>query len=55
MKPVRTILKAVISIGLLAYLIYIADPEKILQVLNKIWSEGGLIYLTIAAVLFLAA
>ena len=55
MKPVRTILKAILSIGLLAYLIYIADPEKILQVLNKIWSEGGLTYLTIAAVLFLGS
>jgi len=53
MKPVRTVLKAVISVGLLAYLIYLADPEKILRVLNKIWSEGGLIYLTVAAVLFL--
>ncbi len=53
MKSVRIILKAGISIGLLAYLIYIADPEKIFQVLNKIWFEGGLIYLTVAAVLFL--
>jgi len=55
MKPVRIILKAIISIGLLAYLIYIADPQKIFQVLNKIWSEGGLIYLAFAAILFLGS
>ena len=49
----RTILKAVISIGLLGYLIYLADPIKILEVLDHVWYENGIIYLSIAAALFL--
>jgi len=53
MKHLRTVIKAVISIGLLVYLIFLADPQKILTTLNKIWSEGGLIYLAMGAVLFI--
>jgi uncharacterized protein (TIRG00374 family) len=53
MSHLRTILKAVVSIGLLGYLIYLADPIKILEVLDHVWSENGLIYLSVAAVLFL--
>jgi glycosyltransferase 2 family protein len=53
MKHFRTVIKAVISIGLLVYLIFLADPQKILATLNKIWSEGGLVYLAVGAVLFI--
>jgi uncharacterized protein (TIRG00374 family) len=53
MKYLRISLKLSISIGLLGYLVYLADPVKILEVLNGIWSEGGIIYLVAAAVLFL--
>ena len=53
MKHLRTVIKAVISVGLLAYLIYLADPQKILKTLDEIWSEGGLIYLTIGAILYI--
>jgi len=53
MPQLRTILKAVVSIGLLGYLIYLADPVKILEVLDHVWYENGIIYLSIAAVLFL--
>jgi uncharacterized protein (TIRG00374 family) len=49
----RTILKAVFSLGLLGYLIYLADPIKILEVLDQVWYENGIIYLSIAAGLFL--
>jgi uncharacterized protein (TIRG00374 family) len=53
MKYLRTSLKVIISIGLLGYLVYLADPVKILEVLNRIWYEGGIIYLVTAAGLFL--
>jgi uncharacterized protein (TIRG00374 family) len=49
----KTVFKAVLSIGLLGYLIYIADPEQILEVLDHVWYENGIIYLFIAACLFL--
>ncbi len=49
MSHLRTILKAVISLGLLGYLIYLADPIKILEVLDQVWYENGIIYLSIAA------
>jgi uncharacterized protein (TIRG00374 family) len=53
MKYLRTSLKLIISIGLLGYLVYLADPVKILEVLNRIWYDGGIIYLVLAAILFL--
>jgi uncharacterized protein (TIRG00374 family) len=53
MSHIKTILKAVLSIGLLGYLIYIADPIKILEVLDHVWYENGIIYILIAAGLFL--
>lgn len=53
MSHLRTILKAVLSLGLLGYLIYLADPVKILEVLDHVWYENGIIYLSIAAGLFL--
>jgi uncharacterized protein (TIRG00374 family) len=53
MKHFRTVIKAVISVGLLAYLVFLADPQKILATLNQIWSEGGLVFLTMGAFLFI--
>jgi uncharacterized protein (TIRG00374 family) len=53
MSYLKTILKAAVSLGLLGYLIYLADPIKILEVLDQVWYENGIIYLSIAAVLFL--
>ena len=53
MLHLRTILKVVISLGLLGYLIYLADPIKILAVLNQVWYENGIIYLSVGACLFL--
>jgi uncharacterized protein (TIRG00374 family) len=55
MKHLKTILKAGLSLGLLGYLIYQAEPYKILEVLGKIWYEGGIIYLSIATCLFLVS
>jgi uncharacterized protein (TIRG00374 family) len=49
----RTILKAAVSLGLLGYLIYLADPKNILKVLDQVWYENGIIYLSIAGGLFL--
>ena len=53
MSHLKTILKAVVSLGLLGYLIYLADPFKILEVLDQVWYENGILYLSIAAGLFL--
>jgi uncharacterized protein (TIRG00374 family) len=53
MSHLKTIFKAVISLGLLGYLIYLADPKQVLNVLDQVWYENGIIYLSIAAVLFL--
>lgn len=50
MRYLKTALKAVISIGLLAYLIYIADPDKILDSFSKILDSNGLVYLVIAVI-----
>ncbi len=53
MSHLKTVLKAVVSLGLLGYLIYLADPIKILEVLDQVWYENGIIYLSIATGLFL--
>ena len=55
MSVLKTILRAAISLGLLAYLIFLAEPAKILAVLNGIWTGDGLGYLMIAILLFLVA
>lgn len=53
MRYFKTILKATLSIGLLGYLIYLADPLKIIAVLGNIWTTGNIIYLVAAFFLFL--
>lgn len=52
---VKTGLKAVVSLGLLGYLIYLADPGKIIDVLSRIWKEGGLSYLFFAVIVYLVS
>ena len=53
MSHLKTIIKAVVSLGLLGYLLYLADPKQVLNVLDQVWYENGILYLSIAAVLFL--
>jgi uncharacterized protein (TIRG00374 family) len=55
MQVLKTVLRALISIGLLGYLIYLADPAKILAVLNSVWTSAGIWYLVIAFALFILA
>jgi uncharacterized protein (TIRG00374 family) len=49
----KTILKASISLALLAYLMYLAEPKKILEVLGHIWYDGGIVYLILALIIFI--
>ena len=55
MSHLKTIIKAAVSLGLLGYLIYLADPKQVLNVLDQVWYENGIIYLSIAAALFLVS
>ena len=55
MKILKTLLRIAISVGLLSYLIYHADPIKILNVLNGIWSNDRTVYLAVATILFILA
>ena len=48
MRHLKTIIKAVISIGLFSYLVYTSDQSKIIEVLSNIYKANGLIYLTMA-------
>ena len=48
----KTLVKAAISISLVVYLIYLADPVKIINVLSRIWNEGGLPYMAAALILY---
>ena len=53
MSYIKTFLKAGISLALLTYLVYLAEPEKILKVLSHIWYDGGIVYLIIALFVFI--
>ena len=55
MYRLRTIVKAIVSLGLLGYLIHLAGPEEILEVFGKIWYDGGILFILLAAVLFLVS
>lgn len=48
MRHVKTIVKALISLSLLAYLIYSADPHKIAQAFIKILRTDGIFYLLLS-------
>ena len=55
MDILKTALRALISISLLAYLIYLAEPSKIIEVLNGVWTGDGLGYLAGALLMFMLA
>jgi glycosyltransferase 2 family protein len=55
MVKLKTILKIVFSLGLLSYLIYQANPEKILAILSRIWTGGHSIYIFLAIITFTLA
>jgi uncharacterized protein (TIRG00374 family) len=48
MRYVKTIIKALISLSLLAYLIYSADPHKIAEAFIKILRTDGIFYLILS-------
>jgi uncharacterized protein (TIRG00374 family) len=52
MVKLKTILKIVFSLGLLSYLIYQAEPEKIFSIINRIWTGGNFIYVIFAIITF---
>lgn len=52
MVKIKTILKIIFSLGLLAYLIYMAEPAKILAVISRIWTEGRFVYVISAILTF---
>ncbi|NOX89516.1 MAG: flippase-like domain-containing protein [Calditrichaeota bacterium] len=55
MRVARNILKIVISAGLLGYLIYKAEPVRVVAVFGKVQSHNGLVYLFIAFLTMLVA
>lgn len=48
MTHLKTISRAAISIGLFSYLVYVSDPEKILNILSNIYLTDGLYFLLLA-------
>ncbi|MCB0282478.1 MAG: flippase-like domain-containing protein [Calditrichae bacterium] len=48
MHHLKTVAKAVISIGLFSFLVYTSDPQQILNILGNIYSNNGLIYFLLA-------
>jgi len=48
MRYLKNILKAVVSVSLLVYLVYRADPNKILTVMGKVNTHHGLWYIVLA-------
>ena len=55
MVKLKTILKIIFSLGLLAYLIHMAEPEKIISIISRIWTGGRLIYVIFAILTFTLA
>lgn len=55
MAWLKTILKALLSLALLVYLVYLADPAKILGVLGAIWINNRIRFLVMAAVIYLVS
>ena len=52
MVKLKTIIKIVFSLGLLAYLIHLAEPEKIFSIISRIWTGGQFIYVLLAILTF---
>lgn len=55
MKLFKNVIKAIISIGLMAYLVHQAEPQKILEVFSQISATNGFLFLILAVVLILAS
>jgi len=55
MVKLKTIIKIIFSIGLLIYLIHLADPEKIFSIISRIWTGGRFIYVILAILVFTLA
>jgi len=52
---IKTLLRAVISLGLLSYLVYLANPKQMIVLLTGVWTSGRIIYIFGAVCLFLVA
>lgn len=48
MRHLKTVVKAIISIGLFSFLVYTSDPQQILNILGNIYRNDGLLYLVLA-------
>lgn len=55
MLSFKTVIKGLLSLVLLSYLIYIAEPSKILQETSNIWRDGGITYFICALIVFVIA
>jgi len=55
MVKLKTIIKIIFSIGLLVYLIHLADPEKIFTIISRIWTGGQFIFVIFAILTFTLA
>lgn len=55
MVKLKTIIKIIFSLGLLSYLIYLAEPEKIITILSRIWTGGHVVYIFYAILTFTIA
>lgn len=55
MKHLKTASKIILSLGLFGYLVYRADPEKILQVMARVSEANGLSYFVLAILFQLLA
>ncbi len=51
MRHLQTLLKALVSLGLLAYLVYRAEPAKILAVFGKVSGFNGFIFILMAFIM----
>jgi uncharacterized protein (TIRG00374 family) len=55
MVKLKTFLKVLLSVLLLGYLVYKAEPMKIVEVLGQAWYNGRLVYLFLAIGIYLLA
>lgn len=55
MAKLKTTIKVIFSLGLLIYLIYLANPQKILEIISRIWTGGHIIYFLLAIQTFIIA
>jgi len=55
MNIIKIAARVIISVGLLIYLISIADPQKIVHVFGNIWNNGGIFYIFVSIIFYLFA